>query len=650
MKGSDDNPTGVGHVRVKVFDEASGLPLENAHVGVFLVQTPDSQGDARSPDATLLEGRTDADGACVLSAQLHEPVEIKAVARATGHAEWRSAELRPSPASGEPAQQLVLNPGGEEEIRADLEAGITIEGRVTDRRGGPVPDAHVGLVLSMPWGCSWPHAFGVAQNAQWPPPCRTDEDGRFEWLSFPAQHATVHEDSQFVLLIEDERLAPAMVPSVETLTPNEAGVILVTAELQDGASLEGVVLGPSGEPARGATVEASAAPVAGQPVCVRFEKSAQTDDTGRFKLEGLRPTVHQISVEMDRCAPAVREVDLRANPEQALEVRLKPGTDLDGKIVERNGEGLANAVVYAMSSDGSVRRSAVTNDAGEFRITGLPEEGRIELSCNPGIAESIDLPSGPITLSVPPLATLSAVLVSDEDGARLSGGSVTVLGPGFSTLLEGSPDLVFSRDHMPAGHYHLEADVEGFAPTAAEIDLPPTGLEEPVVIRVSRGFQAAGTVTDSSGRGLPGVRVSAIGRSVLRQRRTETKRDGSWALQGLESDIAIVLQADGFATRWQRVRFTHDGPTEVLDLAMREGATIRGRVLSADETPVERTQVTVSAGGPIPFSLPSALTDADGRFTLSHVPAAEWRVLAGTAHKVVKAEHGGTYEVELRLA
>jgi hypothetical protein len=521
---------------------------------------------------------------------------------------------------------------------------------VTDSAGEPVVDAHVGLVLSIPWGCSWPHAFGVTQDARWPPPCRTDEDGRFEWLSFPHRHATVRKDSQFVLLVESERLAPAMVSSVETLTPNEAGVIFVTAELLDGASLEGVVLGPTGEPACGATVEARAEPVAGQPVCVRFAKSAETDDRGRFRLEGLAPTVHQISVEMNRCAPAALEVDLRAKPEQVLEIRLRPGTDLDGRVIERNGEPLARAVVFAMSREGSVRRRAVTSDAGEFRIAGLPEKGRIELSCNPGIAESIELPSEPVTLRVPDLATLSAVLVSDEDGARLSEGSVTVMGPGFSTMLERGPDLVFSGDDMPAGHYRLESDVEGFAPTAAEIDLPAAGLAEPLVIRVRRGFRAAGTVADSTGRRLPGVRVSAIGRRVLCERTTGSKRDGSWELHGLEGDVVIVLQAEGFATRWQRIQFANGGATEVLDLVLREGATIRGRVLSADQRPVERTQVTIAADGPVPFPLPSALTDADGRFTLSRVPAAAWTVLAGTAQRVVETEHGETYEVVLRPA
>jgi hypothetical protein len=170
-------------------------------------------------------------------------------------------------------------------FEVDLERGPTLSGRAIDADGRAVAGAHVRLVLSHPTGCSWPHAFGVTHRCGWPPPVVTDSEGRFEWLSFPADVAARWPGSHFVLLLEGDAFETALVHRVETRSPDADGVIGIDVVLRRGQELRGRVLGPDGAPVAGATVSATAEAVTGQPVCVRLVRHATTDAAGRFRLD-----------------------------------------------------------------------------------------------------------------------------------------------------------------------------------------------------------------------------------------------------------------------------------------------------------------------------------------------------------------------------
>jgi hypothetical protein len=112
---------------------------------------------------------------------------------------------------------------------------------------------------------------------------------------------------------------------------------------------------------------------------------------------------------------------------------------------------------------------------------------------------------------------------------------------------------------------------------------------------------------------------------------TRTAEDGTWSLEGLAPGSyrlravapAADPRADGFYPEsWDycssdRVELREDSPREGLDIVLREGARLSGRVLDLDGQPV--TGATVGAQGAsarTELVQRTATTDAEGRFTL----------------------------------
>src|SRR6185503_16563240 len=144
----------------------------------------------------------------------------------------------------------------------------TLGGVVRDEEGSPIAGAAIGLVLSAPMGCSWPYAFRFSDTDDWPPPCTTDEAGRYEWLSFPEERAGV---GRWVLTAEHQDFVPGMVQAVESLPPDPHGVIHADFTLGKATPLRGRTLGPGGRPLPAATVTLRGEPTPDQPICVRLE-------------------------------------------------------------------------------------------------------------------------------------------------------------------------------------------------------------------------------------------------------------------------------------------------------------------------------------------------------------------------------------------
>jgi hypothetical protein len=644
----------MGEIEIRVSDRETGSPVAGAHVGVFLVV---DDGAAESePRASLVQGTSDGEGVCRIRADVAdgERVKVLPVVRARGHAECKDWFGRARRTGRARPDDPVLTRGGRVRIDVALARGATIEGTVTDASGRPVAGAAIGLVLSMAQGCSWPHAFGVSRTAHWPPPCRTDEHGRFEWLSFPVG-AAAEMGGRFVLLVEHDDFAPAMVQSVEALPAAEPGVIRAGVMLQTGCGLSGTVFLADGTPASGAVVTLTARQDPDQPVCVTFDKTATADAAGAFVVRGLQRTMHKLDVERTGCAAYSADVDLASGAAPSVVVRLTGGADLAGHVVGRDGAPVADTLVIVLVREASVMRQAQTDAQGSFRIAGLPTSGRAEIRCPFVQAETTaDLPSPPLVLRAPATVDVSVRLVADETGEPLgTAGHVTAFGPGFSTILEPGDDGVFHRRGTPSGRYEFWADVPGRALATSAVDVPEQGLSAPAVIRVPRGGVVRGVARDASGRPLANVVVTAYGARPMHERRAVTGADGAYEVRGLGEWAYLVFTGDGLALHVRPVRPTGSAEVPVsADVVLGAGATVTGRVVRADGTPVVRARVTAAfADRPrLPGEMPSALTGDDGRFALAHVPEGEISVAAGAASARVAARHGGSATVDLTVA
>jgi hypothetical protein len=155
---------------------------------------------------------------------------------------------------------------------------------------------------------------------------------------------------------------------------------------EEKAAIAGTVIDAvSEQPLKGAEVRLRAMPGAGVPATPAA--SAVTDASGRFIFEGLAAgryfllASHDGYVTDEREGPRFRGKLLPVAPGQHLTdviVRLLPGGVIAGHITNEAGKPLRGATLQAMKSSYSHGRSelqdaahATTNEAGEYRMTGL---------------------------------------------------------------------------------------------------------------------------------------------------------------------------------------------------------------------------------------------------------------------------------------
>jgi hypothetical protein len=482
-------------------------------------------------------------------------------------------------------------------------------------------------------------------------------------MSAPQRHqANALSEGHFVLLVEHEEFVSAMVHRVEALPPDGDGVVRVAPRLEKGATLEGTVLRPDGAPGAGATVVLKAQAEPAQPVCVTFERGATADAGGRFEVTGLRRSAHRMEIEAPGCAPHTRTVDLSSGAAEPLRIRMAGGSDLEGVVLHRDGTPIPSTPVFAilrgpwyaaLTPKPPTTRRTETDAQGRFRLAGLPARGRIRIRALPSIETVVSLPATRVTLRGPALVDLRLSLVAAESGAPLGPpGYVTVMAPGFSTILEAGEGGICLRPDMPEGKYMFMGDAPDRAVAVKRARVPAEGLAAPIEIRLRKGASVRGRVTGPGGAPVAGASVVAHGWMFGHERRAATDASGRYELKGLGRYAVLVVSAGDLALRVRTLwSLGLPGPARALDLQLGEGATVGGRVTRADGTPAAGVLVKVSRPGllPVPFNLPSAVTDGDGRFELRHVPEGRFTLSSGTATRRIRARHGAAIDVALRI-
>ena len=535
-------------------------------------------------------------------------------------------ELRVSkgPLVAPAVEGLILDPGAKRAFGVQLVPGWTVAGQVVDAQSGrAIADAEITVATGV---------LGLHTRR-----ARSDGRGRFELVGVVGNAQSLYVEANGYVTAGPLRQGssdPSMMVRLgrastmegrvvdERGIPVEAALVRAFGEEQ----MHGAALGAA------ESLGVTSGPVppisAGTSGTFAYVSQAETGRDGRFRLSNLRPGPYRIVASHDDFAPAESErLPLRAGAARNdIDLVLRPGAELAGRVVDERGDGLEGIPVELRGGAEGLPRMSVTATDGSFSFRGV--RGEVSVTALPydlpPVREGVSMGEDAlVTIELALSSTLYTLRgrVVDERGFGVGGALVSVSSKSAGTQVRRSaksdPDGTFSVPALPEPPFGLEAAHPAFSTTQiASID----SIEDVRVV-LSAGVTLLGEVLDGwSNDGLSGVRVRLSGPAQLE---TKTRSDGTFVIRrAATGTYDVSFSHPDYETQTQRVvlepaRYV-DQPQELDRVQLQPGGSIEGQVLDAYSEPVPTAEV---AWGDPPLWRRARRSDADGRFVLRGVPA-----------------------------
>lgn len=399
--------------------------------------------------------------------------------------------------------------------------------------------------------------------------------------------------------------APGYLPAMARApgAPAAGPVLAMSPRLTGGRTASGVVLDEGGRPVEGAAIDLiSSASSTTEPLPKEGSAiSARSDRQGRFNSR-----LSAGSWDLRAGAPGLVATVVRGivvgpgrDPVDLGTVVLRRGAALDGQVVDPQGKPIAGC---------------------QIRV----------------------LPDGGMTLT-----RFLAAGAQDENVETLSGpdGGFTLTG-----LQEGQPVTL-----VVSGEGYLSATLLGIRAPA----------ERPLRVTLSPGSRISGRVVDESGAPVTRAQVLAVyeggGRGGGGAAESLDEKGGFVIENVSPGRFTLAVAAPGFQPAQRKgIEVVAGKDVSGLEVTVRKGATVEGRVTTPEGRPVAgahlRVMPTGNAGNPLlaALGLPEALADGDGAYQLEGVPEGARSIVAEERDhpKVVQtlAVQPGSNHLDFQLA
>ncbi len=223
----------------------------------------------------------------------------------------------------------------------------------------------------------------------------------------------------------------AQAPAPRRAPSDSANVVVITGR---------VVADTSGDPIRNARVALSPEPPQ-SPVVL-------TDSDGAFRLTAPAGPYRLV---VRKTGFAQSDVPATA-PGGAVEVRLKRGAAIAGRIVDERGEPVAGVKISALKAESGQRSTAgstaETDDRGEYRLGGLPDGAFVVGVTTPGavgVRPTARIPEARTTYYPGAAAIEDAQAVRVQPGDERAGADIVVP----ADRLAGTPASLFDNRFLP---------------------------------------------------------------------------------------------------------------------------------------------------------------------------------------------------------
>ena len=405
---------------------------------------------------------------------------------------------------------------------------------------------------------------------------------------------------------------------------------------------------PGGFGISGAVRDRAGRPVAG--VIVRLVTwtglRTTTDDEGGFVLNGLDPTrgEQRLTFRHPDYLPGVSSIDATRG-RLPLEISLKRGIDVCGRVESPDGEPLIGALV-TLGTDKRVGRSMRTTDASGGFCVGAPVRGDTMLRVSyPGLVPHIS------EITAEPDA--EPIVVRLASGNRFGGRVLDTSGRPVSRAFLGfyvqePRDLDRRTQTDEEGYWQIDG-VPSFVHVSVERygylgvtkrDVPTGRRNFDITLVRSGGIE--GRVIDSSGQPVPRFRV-AMTPPRTKGKQQSARPPGGWGLPGKQFEnedgrftsgptplrpgeaYRIEISAEGFQTAFLEPYLPTLQPrNDPVTVRLRPGGDADGAVIDESGRPIEGAVVALrSAFNRLDWRVeqgPRAATDKGGGFTLRGLP------------------------------
>ncbi|MBI4603179.1 MAG: carboxypeptidase regulatory-like domain-containing protein [Planctomycetes bacterium] len=460
--------------------------------------------------------------------------------------------------------------------------------------------------------------------------------------------------------------------------PLEDPLVVVLAE---GRGIAGAVLSTGGQPIENAAVKVWSVPRGLPP------DPATTGPDGRFAFDGVPEGPCDIVASADGYVRAGRK-DVPGGTED-LVIALEPEAVIEGKVVaDVDGAPVADATV-ACGRPGADPFEARTDPEGRFVLREFPG-GSYRVTAGhaaylPSGETEIEARSGErvedIVLRLPAGEALEVAVTDAAAGAPIAGATVHLTVDRREAhwsfahrSAQTSEDGAAVLQGLRAGACSLEVRATGFvSKRRLELEIKEAGQK--VAVALEPGSSMSGRVLDPAGApvaeaivwanaraspSVPGLAPWEDGSRIAMQV-ARTGGDGHYRLEGLSPHGAYFLTAihPRFAAGTvEGIRVQAREDLEGIDIMVRPGGRIQGRVVDARGLPVPEARVDVRdrrawerwrVGRPVvPFPDPagaSCSTDPEGRYESPRLPAGEYDVQA-SSKGLLEAKRSGVQVLE----